>query len=210
MQICKNCQKEFDESTIKVKLPSNFCSNKCYEEYKKWNNTPNTESPVCHKQFYIKPSVLQRNGKWGTCCCKECSIQLRSIKMKGEGNHQYGLKGELNASFKGGVNLKSNNKLTERYIYVGSWYKKKNMHGRITIHRYNVEVNHSYFNKDFFEEIDGWFYLKRGLEVHHKDLDHNNNDLSNLEVLTKGEHVSLHNKLRDMKRNSKGQFIKQQ
>jgi hypothetical protein len=45
--------------------------------------------------------------------------------MKGEGNHQYGLKGELNASFKGGVNLKSNNKLTERYIYVGSWYKRK-------------------------------------------------------------------------------------
>lgn len=173
----------------------------------KENKTPNYKCDICGKPIYVRPNRLAKQ-KWGACCSKECGLILRSMNTKGEKNHQHGLRGILNSSFKSKINIKANNKLTERYIYVGEWYKKKSMNGRITLHRYNVELNHKQFNQDFFDEIDGWFYLKDGLEVHHKDLNHENNDLSNLEVLTKGEHRSLHNKLREIKRNSKGQFIK--
>ena len=39
------------------------------------------------------------------CCSKECSIELRKIRMSGENNHQYGLKGALNSSYKGGEKI---------------------------------------------------------------------------------------------------------
>lgn len=41
--------------------------------------------------------------------------------------------------------------------------------------------------------------------VHHKDEDKTNNDISNLEVVTRSGHMKTHNK--DRKRNDKGQFL---
>lgn len=41
-------------------------------------------------------------------------------------------------------------------------------------------------------------------EVHHKDHDHANNDLSNLELLTKAEHAAHHNRAGKMRRNQYG------
>ncbi len=57
--------------------------------------------------------------------------------------------------------------------------------------------------------LETWLEQPITLEVHHKDLNHNNNVLENLEILTKGQHRSLHNKLRNQKRNNNGQFIKE-
>ena len=72
-----------------------------------------------------------------------------------------------------------------------------------------MELNHTIFDNSFFEEIDGWFYLKDGYVVHHKDFNHSNNDLTNLQVVTKSEHIRIHNLANPRKRNSKnGQFIK--
>lgn len=128
--------------------------------------------------------------------------------MIGQGNHQYGLKGALNASFKHGISIKMNNKLKEVLIYVGDWYAKPTESGRVKEHRYIVELNYFKFDCDLFDEINGWFYLKDGIEVHHIDFNHNNNDISNLRPMPKGEHISLHNKYRNQKRGQNGQFIK--
>ena len=50
--------------------------------------------------MYLKPSRLKR-VKNGICCSKECTNKLKSEYSKGTKNHQYGLKGNLNSSFKG-------------------------------------------------------------------------------------------------------------
>lgn len=50
--------------------------------------------------MYLKKSRLKRI-KNGICCSIECTSKLKSEYMKNEGNHQFGLKGEKNSSFKG-------------------------------------------------------------------------------------------------------------
>jgi len=68
MFICKNCGKEFEESSINS---SNYCSSNCYEKYQKYNRTSNCECIVCKKKMYLKPYRLKRL-KNGICCSKEC------------------------------------------------------------------------------------------------------------------------------------------
>lgn len=57
-------------------------------------------------------------------------------------------------------------------------------------------------------------HLGRRLEdwevVHHKDEDITNNAIENLEVMSRSEHIALHNRLtgcRATKRDSKGRFV---
>lgn len=204
---CEICGKSFQVPHWRPN--AKYCSRVCSD--KSHHAPPNLICAVCGKPFHRKPYHIKRcKGEFGFCCSRECSTILRTKMMSGENNHQYGLRGHLNDSFKQGDISRKNNKLNEVMVYVGDWYAKANSSGRITKHRYLVELNHDLFDKSFFECIGEWFYLKDGLEVHHKDLNHDNNDLNNLEVLTKGEHRSLHNKLRCAKRNNKGQFEKRE
>lgn len=183
-----------------------YCSRECSD--KSHFASPNLVCVVCGKPFHRKPYHIKRcKGDFGFCCSKECSATLRKKMMSGENNHQYGLRGHLNSGFKDKDLTQKNNKLNEVLIYVGNWYKKHNRGGRITKHRYLVELNHSLYDASCFEEINGWFYLKAGFVVHHKDSNHNNNELSNLEILTRGQHSRLHRKLKKRERNKKGQFI---
>lgn len=70
------------------------------KNFLKWNREPNCECVVCHKKMYLKPYRLKR-VKNGITCSKECASILQSEWMKREGNHQFGLTGNKNASFKG-------------------------------------------------------------------------------------------------------------
>ena len=204
-KICLQCGIEYEVPHWRKN--SKYCSTECRQNSLKAQ--ANVTCSICGKSFHLKPSHINRfKGELGFCCSKECTKEQMRIRMTGKGNHQYGLKGELNASFKQGSTSRKNNKLNETMVYVGDWYKKNNENGRVTENRYLVELNHSLYDECFFEEIDNWFYLRDGYEVHHKDLNHNNNSLDNLDVLTKSEHISLHNRLRDNKRDVLGRFKK--
>lgn len=48
--------------------------------------------------------------------------------------------------------------------------------------------------------------LNKGEEVHHIDGNRSNNHISNLQVMSKSEHASMHSKRRAESRNEKGQF----
>lgn len=199
---CKNCGKEGYEKVKNV--PKDYCSYHCYEEWSKFNKTPNCECTVCGRKMYLKPSRLSR-VKNGITCSKECTYKLKSEYMQGEGNHQYGLKGELNASFKGEEIEKINNTVIDIMIYVPE-HPYANEHGRVVKHRYLVEQNYLNYNPNYFEEINGFIVLKKGYEVHHIDFNHDNNDISNLQVLTHSEHVSIHNNAKEIIRDSLGRI----
>lgn len=91
-------------------------------------------------------------------------------------------------------------------VYVGEWHRDA-VSGRVKQHRYLVEQNHSLFGDDKFDKVGDWFYLKKGFVVHHIDHNHNNNDLTNLQVIPKSEHTRIHNLDNPRPRNLKGQFI---
>ena len=95
---CIVCGKENYPIDTK-KFPKTFCSYKCYEEWQKFNKTPNCKCVICGREMYLKPSRLKR-VKNGITCSLECSYKLKSEYMKEDGNHQYRLVGDKNASFK--------------------------------------------------------------------------------------------------------------
>ena len=54
--------------------------------------------------------------------------------------------------------------------------------------------------KDYWRKESRWMWeihkgeIPKGCDIHHKDLDSTNNNISNLEIMTKEEHQSLHGK----------------
>lgn len=99
---CKICGKEEDVCPSRFK---NYCtcSRACNSIYLKNKSKPNTICPVCNKEFHCKPYHLKRCKT--VCCSRECDLVMRQIRMSGSNNHQYGLKGSLNASYKTDFNL---------------------------------------------------------------------------------------------------------
>lgn len=189
--VCKYCSNEYDPTTIKGNFKNKFCCNHCYEEWCKWNKTPNCKCATCGKKFYLKPSRI-KSCKNGVTCSKECCNRYKSVWFSGENNHQYGLKGNLNASFKGEEISDTNHNIVDIRVYNPS-HPYADEYGRVLKHRLIVEQNHELFDAKFFDIINGVYVLKREYQVHHKDKNHSNNNVNNLEVLTRSEHTSEHN-----------------
>lgn len=164
--------------------------------------------PVCGKSFVKKACRLRGSHIIGFACSVKCSKKLRSINFTNDNNHQYGLKGELNASFKGSICQRKNNNLTEKMIYVPE-HPFADKSGRYLIHRLVVEQNYNIFPDKYFIMIDGKHYLKQNIVVHHKDCNHSNNDISNLMPLTKGEHTKIHNELKNKGKNGRRIYHRQ-
>ena len=82
-------------------------------------------------------------------CFVECESKNRSNWSKGKGNHQYGLRGKLNASFKS--EIRKNN---AGYITV---YKPEHPYcngaGRVLEHRLIVEQNAELFDPKYNEDM---------------------------------------------------------
>ena len=93
--VCKQCGKTFKGETKNRK----YCSKECRDNSKKAE--PNVVCYICGKPFHLKNSQLKRLKLGNPCCSRECFSKYKKIYFKGDGNHQFGLKGELNSSFKG-------------------------------------------------------------------------------------------------------------
>ena len=86
------------------------CSMECLSEYFKADY--NVECKLCSKPFHLKPSHILKDGNF---CSRECLAKYQSDNFKGENNHQYGLKGPLNSSFKGYITKRNNHKNIDLY-----------------------------------------------------------------------------------------------
>lgn len=78
---------------------------------------------------------------------------------------------------------------------------------RVRQHRLVVERNYQLFDEKFFFDIDGKKYLKPQYDVHHINFDRQDNRVENLQIMSRSEHSSLHNKNKIIIRNCKGQII---
>lgn len=171
-----------------------FCSRKCEGEYRK-NKTPKeTICPICGKAFHIKKS--RRDKSKTHCCSKQCKRELDKIKMSGNGNHQYGLKGNLNASWK------SDEKIS---VYGYKMIRRldhplKNSDDFVFEHRLVVEANMLIPENSI--TINGKRYLSPDWDVHHIDFNRLNNNPANLFPLPNGLHMSFHGRNKDLKEKS--------
>ncbi len=116
----------------------------------------------------------------------KCRNELDSKRMVGNGNHQYGLKGKKNGSWKSDKRKTSNGYIKIRKPY----HPFKDCDGFVLEHRLIAEKY--LLNKDNSIMLDGKYYLKKPLVVHHKDENKQNNAPENLMILTRGKHRSLH------------------
>ncbi len=186
-KICLNCGKEFEVPHWR-KDTAKYCCSECQHNSNK--KEPNCTCEICGKKFHLKPSQLKKSKHH--CCSIECLNKLKSILYSGEGNHQYGLKGRLNSSFKGDEISKRNNNLIEIRVYDPTHpYCDKD--GRVLKHRLIVEENYKIFDKKYFEVIDNRVVLKKQSQVHHLNEDHNDNRIENLIPVTRSEHRMIHN-----------------
>lgn len=150
---CEICGKEEYEINTK-KFPKNFCSYKCYEQWLKFNKTPNCKCEICGKEFYLKPSRIKK-VKNGVTCSLECAAKFKAVYFKDEGNHQFGLIGELNDTFKGKIITNPKGYLLE-YCLGHPRPNDTNKKGvRVLQHRLIIEKNHNLFDQKFFENING-------------------------------------------------------
>lgn len=166
--------------------------------------TENSICQVCSKGFYRRPSAILRNNTY--CCSRECSSLLRSQWMKGAGNHQFGLKGEANSSFKSDSKISNYGYLLVRSLS----HPLSNSDGFLFAHRAIIE-EYLIANDPgslYLIDLDGRQVLSPDIIVHHNDGNKLNNTISNLSVMDKGDHVSLHNKERNIIRNTDGTFSK--
>lgn len=168
---------------------------------------PNVVCTYCGKPFHMKENQkLRYSRSRGFFCSRECLSRFMRTSMLGEGNHQFGLRGSKNSSFKGNEISKKNNNLIDIRVYAPD-HPFCGEDSRVLKHRLIVEEHADLFDDRYFTVIDGKKYLLPSIEVHHKDFNHNNNDISNLEPLTKGEHVSKHNARREIVRGKDGRII---
>ena len=192
--VCANCGKhEFVQPCRAKKYVC--CSTKCLGEYKSKTCTTGVKCvcPICGKEFRVKQSRFNRT-KGKLCCSKECSNKLKEVTYLGENNHQYGLKGHLNSSFKGDIIYQQNHNLTEILVYA-PYRPDADQHGRVKRHRLIVQENYNKFDSKYFDIIDGYRVLKEGYVIHHIDENHNNDNINNLMIVTNSEHRIIHNKL---------------
>lgn len=183
---CEYCGKTFCGTPSRGKSKHICCSRECAALLIKSRNDLNCVCPVCGKHFHRKQSFIDRYKSH--CCSRECLKIKKHADMYGDKNHQFGLKGRLNSSWKSDEKI---NDYGYRMIRVLN-HPFATKSGFVCEHRLVAE---KYLLTDENSiEIDGVRYLKPELHVHHIDKNRLNNDPSNLVVLTQKEHSQIHNK----------------
>lgn len=202
-RVCEQCGKEFKVINSR-KNSARFCCKACVDESKK--AAANVVCTNCGEAFHMKPFQQNRYSRnHGFFCSRACFAEAKKRLMAGSNNHQYGLKGDLNSSFKGMEVSRKNNKQVDILIHAPNHPYEGNA-GRVRNYRLAVETNYEKFDKDFFDYINGSYYLKPKIHVHHIDGNHDNNDIENLIPLTISEHMKTHNKNRILIRDTDGRI----
>lgn len=153
----------------------------------------NMECPICGKKFHIKQS---RVGKAKVhYCSRQCHHVAKKEYQSGQGNHQYGLRGKDNPTWKGGRKLSQH----------GYWEVQCIGHpfavGRVGYVLEHRLVAEKYLLTDENSVvIDGKRYLSPDFIVHHRNGDKLDNRPENLSVMRKGDHSRLHNIVNDKNR----------
>ena len=202
--ICATCGKEFS-APYGERNRKKYCSRACYAKAQRAK--PNMTCTYCGKEFHMKPSQFKRcKRNCGVFCSMECLGKYKKTWFAGENNHQHGLKGHLNSSFKGEETTKKNNRVVDVRVYAPD-HPFADRSGRVSKHRLLVEQNAERFDQKYFVEIDGVKYLKKGIDVHHKNMNHDDNSIENLEPITRSEHTRMHNSFKDIVRGKDGKII---
>lgn len=153
---------------------------------------------VCGKAFHRKPSQIQKRKRH--YCSRTCHNIDKREYMSGEKNHQYGLKGSLNASWKA-----DEKKSHYGYIQVRC-LDHPFRDGSDFVFEHRLVAEKHLLTEENSVEIDGKRYLSPEYVVHHKDFDRMNNSPENLQVMKKEEHQALHVRLNPHAKNELGQF----
>lgn len=183
---CDNCGQDVEiRHKDRLNRKNIFCSKKCEGQYR---TILNCKCEVCGKSFHRKPYYIAKTKH--LTCSKECSNKLKKITYKGVNNPQYGLRGQLSASWK------SDRKITN-YGYVKIRcldHPFKDCDGFVFEHRLVAEKY--LLTEENSILINEKRYLKPEYSVHHIDENKLNNDIKNLKIMTKSEHISYHRKKR--------------
>ena len=185
---CELCGKE-KEYKYKSQI-KRFCSHKCSNNYK-WEKIRHRKQyitimcPICKKEFEIYANDYRIKERKNIYCSKKCSGEASKrgniVRCKYCDKEFYSTRNDF-CSKKCACEYKKANYKHKTYIengyevrYINGYNKK----GNVKEHRYIMEQ-----------------YLGRKLNsnevVHHKDGNKLNNNISNLQVMTKSEHSKLH------------------
>lgn len=141
--------------------------------------------PICGKRFHLKPSHAKLGHNH--YCSKECHRKAKMEYMKGEKNHQYGLKGALNASWSGGRKLSCYGYMLVQCIGHPFAVGKSEyvFEHRLVAEKYLLTDENSVV-------INGKRYLSPEYFVHHINENRLDNRPENLRVMKPSEHQHLH------------------
>lgn len=152
----------------------------------------NCVCPICGKRFHLKPSAIPRAKRH--FCSKECFNVAKVDDMSGENNHQYGVRGKDNASYKG-------DRITRLgYRAVTDWEHPFATKGHLVL-EHRLVAEKYLLTEENSVEINGKRYLRPDYIVHHKNHDRLDNRPENLEVMKKTDHSRLHAKEMNLLRN---------
>jgi len=204
---CIICGKEININPSRYSENGNCCSVDCLSVKNSGSN--NVKCYICKKDFHVKPFHLNRmKNPERICCSFNCSKKEKSDRLKKEGNHQFGLLGELNSSFKSDIRLTTYGYIAIRDIN----HPLCNYSGFVLFHRVCIEeflLSTKQFDNLSFDKKTKRYYLPHKYVVYHKNENKLDNRLDNLQIMLKSEHVKLHNINNPVNRNEfNGQFEK--
>jgi len=188
---CEICGSEFRVPPSRAK-EARFCGHEC--------------SVIGRAKMLTKPKVAVVCKHCGVTFFEHASHAGRRVYcsvscMESHGSHLQDKadrhKGSKNAMWAGGISQHCDGYLYEKCP--GHPFSSK---GYVLQHRLVAErhLRENYPRSPALVNMGGQLYLRPGYVAHHKDEDRKNNDPSNLEVMTDGDHKRLHNAIRRTKK----------
>lgn len=182
---CAYCGKDFMCQNWRLRERAHvFCSRECSGKFVKEHNPNHVFCEICGKRFNVKPYHKKKTKH--LCCSRECSSKLKKITYSGAGNHQYGLKGSMNSSWK------SDEKISVYGYRLIRCLDHPFKNGDDFVFEHRLVAEKYLLNDENSIEINGKRYLRPELVVHHIDKNKLNNSVDNLVIMTRSEHTSMH------------------